>query len=340
VSDYFALATQKDIVRNNYRNYTNRVETTSYLEARAIDRERRSSVDDARNAELSARTDYINSLASYLNRLDAFKKRMGLPLSTEMYLDDNDLTELVKAGLTEIDVDREAAFGICILKQMDILNEIDQFEDSKRKVRIAADQLRADLNLFSTATLNSEQPYDYANFDLNKVNYTAGLRLNLPVDRLKERNVYRRALVSFESQLRSLGLTLDDYKQRIDGGLRSIEQIRLNYLNGVESLKVAERRVENNTMLLEAGRATIRDVREAQDQLIQAQNNLATIYAAYLTARLGLLINVGVIDTRPPKFWLLDPLPDLLTPDQRSVPPLRMPDDQVVPPEKFLEPVL
>ncbi len=337
VAAYFTLLTQKDIVRNNYRNFTNRVETTKYLEARAVDRERMSSADDARTAELTAKTDYIDSLASYLTALDAFKLRLGIPLSSALFLEDKDLGELIRAGLTPVDIDRDFAFRVCVEKQMEVLNAIDQFEDSKRKVRIAADQLRADVNLFANATLSSEGAYDYANFDPDKVNYTAGVRLNLPIDRLPERNNYRATLVSFESELRSLSLTLDDYRDRIDRGLRTVEQARLNHASAVESLKVAERRVENNVMLLEAGRATIRDVREAQDGLIEAQNSLASIYARYLTARLNLLLNVGLIDTRPDKFWLMDPLADL-KPEQRSAPPLRMPDDQVTPPEQFLEP--
>ncbi len=338
VGDYFSLLTQKNIVRNNYRDYTNRVELTRYLEARSVDRERKSSVDDARNAELGSRTGYINSLASYLTSMDAFKSRLGLPISTTLFLDDKDLKELIEAGVTPVNVDPRAAFSICVQKQMDILNAIDKFEDIKRKVRIAADQLKVGLSLFANASLESEGPDDYTNFDPQKVRYTAGLRLNLPVDRLRERNTYRASLVSFESQLRSLGQTLDTYKDRIERGLRSMEQARLNYLNGVESLKVAERRLDNNAMLLEAGRATIRDLREAQDGLIQAQNNLQTTYTGYLDARLGLLLNVGVLDTRPDKFWLLDPLTDSLTPEQRTAPPLRMPDDQVLSPESFLEP--
>ncbi len=337
VSAYFALLTQKDIVRNNYRNYTNRVETTQYLEARAVDRERQSSADDARTAELTAKTDYINSLASYLNALDAFKLRLGVPLVSQLFLEDKDLQELIGAGLIPVEIDRQAAFRICAQKQMDVLNAIDRFEDSKRKVRVAADQLRADLNLFANASLESEGPYDYADFDPDKVQYTAGVRLNLPIDRLPERNNYRANLVSFESQIRSLSLTLDNYRDRIDRGLRTVEQARLNHVSAVESLKVAQRRVENNVMLLEAGRATVRDVREAQDGLIQAQNELASIYAQYLTARLNLLLNIGVIDTRPSKFWLLDPLREL-TKEQRAAPPLRMPDDKVLPPETFLEP--
>lgn len=339
VSAYFSLLTQKDIVRNNYRDYTNRVELTLYLDARAVDRQAKSGVDDARSAVLTSRGGYINSLASYLTALDAFKSRLGLPITTSLYLDDRDLKELIQAGVTSVDIDPQVAFRMCVEKQMDVLNAIDKFEDSKRKIRIAADQLRAELSLFANATLSSESPDDYTNFDPNKVRYAAGLRLNLPVDRLRERNNYRATLVSFESQIRSLGLTLDNYKDRIDRGLRSMEQARLNCLNGLESLKVAERRVDNNAMLLDAGRATIRDLREAQDGLIQAQNSLAATYTSFLSARLGLVLNVGVLDTRPDKFWLLDPLKDRLTPGERSAPPLRMPEDRVIPPESFLEPV-
>jgi outer membrane protein TolC len=338
VGAYFDLLTRKDIVRNNYRNYTNRVETTKYLEARAVDRERRSSVDDARTAELGAKRTYIDSLASYLSTLDSFKLRLGAPLSESMYLDDKDLQELIAAGLIPAEIDQVAAFRTCVEKQMDVLNAIDRFEDSKRKVRVAADRLRPQLDVFANAQLQSDGPYDYTSFDPNKVRYTAGLKFNPPLDRLVERNNYRATLVSFESQLRALGLTLDRFKDRIDRGLRTLEQDRLNHLNAVESLKVAQRRVENNVMLLEAGRATIRDVREAQDGLILAENDLATSYTDYLAARLALQLSVGVIDTRPQKFWMLDPFAGRLASGQRSAPPLRMPDNQVLPPESFIEP--
>jgi outer membrane protein TolC len=338
VTAYFSLLTVKDIVRNNYRNYTNRVETTRYLEARSVDRASRIQVDDAQTAELQARISYINAVASYLTAADQFKTRLGLPLSEELYLDDQDLRALIESGLVPADINREAAFAICVEKHMDLLNAIDRFEDSKRKVRVAADRLRAELSLFSNASLQSEGPDDYVNFDFDKLRYTAGLRLNLPIDRLRERNNYRSTLVSFESQLRSLGLSLDNYKDRIDRGLRTLEQSRLSYLNGVESLKVAERRVDNATLSLEAGRTTVRDLRESQDSLIQAQNNLSTIYASYLSTRLNLMIDIGVLDSLPEKFWLTDLLEGRITPEQRGAPVLRMPEDNVIHPDTFLEP--
>ncbi len=338
VNAYFSLLSQKDIVRNNYRNFTNRVEFTVYLDARAVDREKRSEVDDTRTAELGARATYINSLANFMTQLDNFKIRLGLPISEDIFLDDQDLDELIAAGLPPVNLDREAAFRVALTNQLEILTAIDRFEDSKRKVRVAADQLRAELGLFSNASLSSESPDDYVNFDPDKVRYTAGVRLNLPIDRLRERNTYRATLISFESQIRALGLVLDTYKNRIDRGLRTIEQARLNYLNGVESLNVAKRRVENYRLQLEAGRATPRDLREAQDSLIEAENNLSVLYAAYLEARLGLMVNLGIIKIEPRKFWLLDPIKERLTPELQGEPPLRMPDDKVLPPELFLDP--
>lgn len=340
VQEYFNLLAQKTTVRNNYTNYLRRVETTQYLDARSVDRVRKSEVDDARNAELNARIAYVNSLASYLSALDNFKLRLGIPIGDVVTLDDRDLRELETVGLLRSELDRDAAFRMAVEKHMEILNAIDRFEDAKRKVRIAADQLRPGLSFASNASISSEEPYDYANFDFDKLRWSTGLTLDLPVSRLRERNTYRSTLISFEAQLRNLISTLDNFRNRIDRGLRTLEQERLNYLSRLEALRVAERRAEMNQLLLEAGRVQIRDVREAQDALIQAQNNLTTALVNYLGSRFDLLLDVGILLADEDRFWLKDPLAERLQDHQRGLPPLHMPDNQVTPPDHFLEPQL
>jgi hypothetical protein len=63
VSDYFNLLQQKDVVRNRYTNYLSRVQATERLEARFQgQRERAIDVDQARQAELSARNNYVNAV--------------------------------------------------------------------------------------------------------------------------------------------------------------------------------------------------------------------------------------------------------------------------------------
>ncbi len=338
VAEYFDLLAQKSNVRNFYTNYLRKVDTTAYLEARSVDRAQKSEVDDARNSDLSARIDYINSVANYLSSLDSFKLRLGLPLTDVIVLEDADLKDLEQVGLIRADIDRQAAFRMAVAHHMEILNSIDRFEDSKRKIRVAADQLRAGLNFAGNASVQSDAPYDYTNFDFDQLRWSAGLTLDLPVDRLRERNTYRATLISFESQLRSLVTTLDNYKNRIDRGLRTLEQMRLNYLSRKETLKVNERLVESTQMLLEAGRKSIRDVREAQDNLIQAQNNLTDAIVLYQSVRVQLLLDAGVLVGDQDRFWLTDPLAGKLDDSQRGPPPLQMPDDKLIPPDQFLEP--
>jgi outer membrane protein TolC len=278
-------------------------------------------------------------VATYLNAQAAFKLTLGVPLTEDIHFDDADLDKLTLAGLIGADIDRDAAFHVAVQRHLDILNAIDQFEDSKRKLRVAADQLKPDLAFFSTATLQSEEPYDYANFDLDELRYSVGLSLDLPVDRLRERNAYRAAMVSFESEIRSLALTLDSFKDRIDRGFRTLEQRRLNYLNSQTSLDVARRRVEADELRLEAGRVQIRDVRESQDSLIAAQNDVTTTLVAYLQARLQLLLDIGALPSDSAQFWLKDPLPEVLSAEVRrgTTPALR--DDQLLPPDRYLEPL-
>jgi outer membrane protein TolC len=222
---------------------------------------------------------------------------------------------------------------------MDVLNAIDRFEDSKRKIRLAADQLKPGLNLFANASLSSDPPDNYADFDINKVRYTAGLNLDLPLDRLRERNTYRASLVSFESQLRSLIATLDGFKDRIDRGFRTLEQQRQNHLNRQASLGVAVRRLDMNRELFEAGRAQVRDVREAQDTLIAAQNELTANIVSYLQARLQLLLDVGVLSTSPDKFWLHDPLAAGESAPSATPRPAEAAPETLFEPNQILEPM-
>lgn len=338
VNDYFNLLSQKATVRNNYTNYLRRVDLFKYTEARAVDRVRAADVEDARTAELTARISYINSVAGYLTQLDGFKLRLGVPVSDALYLNDSDLRDLESAGLIPVAMNGDEAFDVAVDANLDILNAIDRFEDSKRKVRIAADQLKPGLTLFANASVSSDPPDDYADFDPNRIRYQAGLSLDNLVDKLPIRNNYRATIISFESQLRSLVASLDGLRDRIERGFRSLEQQRQNFISRQASLAVAARRVDMNQTLLEAGRVQVRDLREAQDALIEAQNNLTDSIVSYLDARLQLLFDIGILTTSDDHFWLRDPLatePGGIRRDQALV---EMPQEELVSPNQILEP--
>jgi len=338
VNDYFALLNRKVQVRNFYTNYLRRAETTQYIEARAVDRASANDVEDARSAELTARIQYVTAVAGYLDAMDTFKLRLGIPVSARLFLEDQELDRMEAAGAIPADISREAAFELAVSHQMEILNAIDRFEDSKRKIGIAADRLRPGLDFVGSVDLVNSPTPDYTDLNIDDLRYSVGLELDLPFDRLRERNEYRTVLINFESQLRTFSLTLDRYRQRIDGGLRSLEEARLNILSQQDQLEVEKRRVDMNTIRLEAGRVNLRDLREAQDALIASQNALTQRVVDYQRTRLQLLLDIGVLETGAADFWLKDPLAMLLTDSQRGASPLQMPRDQLIPPDRFLDP--
>jgi outer membrane protein TolC len=335
VNDYFALLAQKDVIHNRYSNYMSRVQSTKRLEARAKDRERLQDVDQARQAELTAKNTYVNTLASYRNALDQYKIKLGLSLGEQVFLDDQVLRELEQTGPIPVVLNQDETYRWAVKKQLQILNAIDQFEDSKRKVRVAADRFKADLNLLANASLGSEPYPDYTTFDSKKVRWDVGLQLNLPIDRLSERNSYRATLVSFESALRNFTLTLDNLKDSIERGLRTLEQRRQNYYIQKNALELANRRVTSTTLLQQAGRAEVRDVVDSQDAQISAQNAVTSALVDYQVTRLQLMLDVGALDAARSKFWLQDHLTGFLPGSAQGAAPSDNTVKSVVPPDEF-----
>lgn len=335
VNDYFNLLAQKDIIRNRYTNYLGRVQSTRRLEERAQDRERISDVDQARQAELTAKNNYVNQIAAYRNSLDQFKIKLGVPLGEQLQIDDSALAEVKTAGLVPVRLNTDAAYRMAVQKQLLLLNDIDRFEDSKRKIKVAADRLRPGLDLFADATLQSTPPTDYTRFNANKVRASAGVELDLPLDRLRERNAYRASLISFESAIRDLTLTLDSLKDNIDGGLRTLEQRRQNFEIQKGALVIADRRVESTTLRIQAGLAEVRDLVDAQDAQIQAQNAVTAALVDYQNVRLQLMLDLGALESDLPKFWLKDHVPAFLPGTVAAEPAAQAGEQPVFPPEQY-----
>jgi len=335
VNDYFQLLAQKDAVRNNYASYLSKVDSTKRLEERAQDREARNGVDQARQSELAAKNSYVNSVANYQTSLDQFKIKLGLPVGQKLLLADQELQELTANGLVPVALDGVEAFKLATQKHLPTLNEIDRFEDSKRRLRIAADRFKPNLTLVADAQLDSQGATDWTRFNADQVRASAGLELDLPLDRKPQRFNYREALIAFERELRSLTLTFDNLRSSIERGLRTLDQRRENFFIQRRALELARQRVESTTLLQQAGRAEVRDVLEAQDALIASQNALTTALVQYQQSRLQLMLDIGALLADKPKFWLQDHLAGFLPAARPQPAPVAVGDQPVLPPEQY-----
>ena len=337
VLEYFRLLQQKDTIFNQYNNYKSRVETTEYLRARAVDRERPLDVKQAEQAELEAKNAYIDSVVRFRTSLNNFKITLGIPQTTDLLLDDEEMAQLRETELVPFYLDPEEGFAIALKRRLPLMNAVGRFEDSRRFVKVAADALEPGLDLFADASLTSERPLDYSDFDIRDLEANVGLALDLPINKKLERNAYRAALIRFQQELRALGLAFDQLRNTIDEGIRSIQQFRQNYIIQKGAVELAETRVEGAQLNLRAGQAILRDLEEAQDSLISAQNQRTAALVDYTEARLNLLIELGILNTGVERYWLSPDASfvDLSQPPANTLPESFLEGEEVLTPEEL-----
>ena len=334
ISTYYRLLQQKDTVRNEYNNYTNLVAAVARVKDLAVDRLAAFQVDQANQDELSAKNRYILAVQNFQTQLDQFKTTLSVPLGVELSLDDSALTDLTNAGLMPVNSTESESFNTAVKHRLDLLNEIDRFEDARRKIKVTANQLKPGLNIVANASLPSRGPTDYAHFNLNDIQASAGLELNLPFDRLSERNNYRASLINFERELRTLALTLDGVRSDVRQGLRLLGQARQSYQIQKNASELATKRVDSANTLLQAGRAQVRDLLEAQTAQVLARNAVTQSLVDYHVARLRLLIDLGILDTGAERFWLKPP-PGVANAERPGDEPAAPRSEEVIPPDEL-----
>lgn len=241
-----------------------------------------------------------------------------------------------KTGLVPVTLKADVAYRLAVERQLQMLNAIDEFEDRQRQVRLAVDRFKPGLDLTADASLTSDRPTDYTRFDPRDIRAGAGIELDLPIDRVRDRNTYRATLITFESAVRNLTLRLDTLKDSIERGLRTLQQRRQNYEIQRNALALANQRVLGSTESLQAGRSEIRDLLEAQDSQIAAQNAVTSALVDYQEARLQLMLDIGALSTDGHQFWLRDHLAGFLPPGSAG----RLAagnTSEVIPPDQFFQ---
>ncbi len=337
VKDYFTLLGTKNAVRNNYTNYLRRVESRKRAEARSSFLDAPIGSQLAISSELDAKNAYIRSTASYQRDLDRFKLSLGIPLTVDVLLEDRDLKQLEAAGLPSTSADPQRAFEMAVKSYLPLLNEIDKYEDRKRKVRVKANEFLPGLDFKSDASLNWDDEENYVDFDVDDVIANSRLELDLPINRWKQRNEYRDLIIKFEAGIRTLAKALDDRRNAIANGVRDLARDRNLYLNNVEAVKNAQARLDEQNLRAQAGQVNQQTYIDAQDTLIRAENDLSLSMVNVLSRLLELKLNMGALDASRPRFWLERDMDSGLLASGKAAEPRTAAEIQLIPPDKLFK---
>lgn len=310
VTDYYTLLQAYDQYRNTQTNYLRLLELTDKMKDLAdVGRLPRFELQQARQDKLKALDQFYEAKKLYKQQLDLFKLKLQIPPDQTIILDQNEWQALLESQSAPVEWSEQQALQAALDQRLDLANAFDQTLDAQRHIEVAADALKADLNLVGLVQPANDNSRRYVfgadPGDLQRVRdrYELSLRIDLPLDRLAERNNYKRALIELiQRQRNHLELT-NQVIFEVRKAYRDLEIAQEHYINQQQALDLAKTRLDNTFLLLRYGRASTRDVLDAQKDYFQAQNAYAQAVTDYSVAKLNIYRDSGVLWVKPNGRW-------------------------------------
>jgi hypothetical protein len=196
------------------------------------------------------------------------------------------------------------AIRIALAARLDYQNANNEEEDSVRKVALAADRFKPQLDVVADGRINSPvKDHGFPLPEVSNYNWDVGATLDLPLERTAERNDYRAALIAQDRARRNVELQRDQIELQIRDSWRTLEQAKRNYEINEIGVKLAERRVEEQELLAEFGRAKALDQVDAQNSLLSSKDQLTQALVAHTIARLQFWDNMGILYIKEDGQW-------------------------------------
>ena len=249
---------------------------------------------------LSTEQGWISAIRNYQLSRDRFKMDLGLSMDTLMILDETELKDL-EIHHPELSVDQ--AVEVALKMRLDLDNTRDRLIDSERRIRIAADGLQADLDLRLSGQLSSRPGEGFQFPDFRQRSWTAALGVDLPINRKAERNSYRSALIASDRARRQQELFLDQVKLDIQDGWRNLEQRKREFEISQVRVELSQNRRDEEILKRELGLGLALDLVDAQNDLINSQNQLTSALISHTIAGLGFWRDMGILFIKEGGQW-------------------------------------
>lgn len=295
-SQYLRLLSQQSQIANRRFNYIVSYQTTEQSNALYAAGRAGSnflSVQRALSALYQAENNIITAEDSYQSSLDDFKILMGMPVDQSLQIVAVDL------DITPPDTEQDV-IALALQYRLDLQTAADRLEDSRRSVSNSKNGLLPDVDLTGRTTVNSQTGNSAVGINTDTMEYSAGVSIDWPLDRLSERNAYRRSLISLERAQRNWRETHDQVIASVRDAVRAIRSAK-------STLEIQQRDIDNNRQRLEyaneqliLGRATdTQNAVDAQNQLLQAQDRYDQARANYQIQILSFLRDTGTLRINP-----------------------------------------
>jgi hypothetical protein len=293
-SQYFNLLARQRSVENRRQSLRDRQRLLDQQRALfAAGRVTFLQVQRSEQTVLSAQSSVLTAQQAYQDSIDDFKITIGMPVEDELEVVPTDTV------LTVPDLEKTDAVELARAYRLDLQTARDRVEDATRQVANARNGLLPELNLTGEARVGSLAGNPAADVDSRSATYSAGVTLDLPIDRVAERNAYRRALIAFQQSQRTLEETNDRVTADVRSAIRAIRSAQVQIEIALRAIESANKQIELSYELLKIGQADARDIVDAQNALLTAQDQFEQSQVSLQVQVLQFLRDTGTLRVDP-----------------------------------------
>jgi len=297
-----ALLTRQTVLRNIEGN----VEQSVFLRRRSealfkVNRAPAIDVLRAQQQELRAKNQLAVAQSDFEIDTARFLIELGLRPDTHIAIKGR------VPSMTPVPFEQDACIRLALRNRLDLATARDRHEDRKRAVRIARRGMLPHLDAFGRLTLSGEDTPNFSEQSLDSDSYSAGLTLQVPLDRRDERDALRKANINLNASARALEQKQYTVRIEVRESFSRLKALANTVRIESRTMQIAERRARNAIQRFKIGELSNRDVVEAENELLDARNAHARALAEYELQRLRLLKNIGLLDITPDGTFLEPP---------------------------------
>jgi len=226
-----------------------------------------------------------------------------------------------------------AASRTALTYRLDLMNQRAQLVDSWRKIRVAANALLGVLTVqyhYDVSTPpNKFEPF---NFQGSRSHHQLIVNASPPLVRILQRDAYRATLIAWQQQRRQLQQAEDQVLFDVRSQLRILRAFAYNYQNVQKrAIELAYSQVDQSLQAFSQPQAPAgptlptgivgppatpggagdpaaltNQLLTSQNSLLRAQNDLYNTWIAYLTSRISIYRDMGIMRVDPRGVWIDD----------------------------------
>lgn len=217
---------------------------------------------------------------------------------------------------SSLDDSYTAGIQAALVNRLDLMNVRAGCVDAWRQIAVQANSLQGVLNV--QYNLNSTTPATGTNplaFSGDRTTSILTINGELPLVRRAERNMYRSALISYQRQRRAVQAFEDNIANDVRADVRELRTIAELYRVQQRLIELGYSQVDNAQAILlqppapgdqnTAGNAAAltQQVLNAQNNLLQTQNQLYTIWVNFLISRMTFYLDLELMQLDERGLW-------------------------------------